>query len=63
MSITTANKTKGPNAVLQPMDNNIPGNISKGIPIKTSMMVFLVSMEVFLDSMRIFRVLFWVLML
>lgn len=63
MSIISANKTQGPNAALEPMNNNIPGNISRGIAIKTSMMVFLVNMEVFLDSMCIFTVLVWILML
>lgn len=63
LNIITANKTQGPNAVLQPMDNNIPGNISRGIPTKTLMMVFLVNMEVFVDRMCILRVLFWILML
>lgn len=63
VSIITADKTQDPNAALQLMDNNIPGNIIRRIPIKTSLMVFLVGMEVFLDSMCIFRVLFWVLML
>lgn len=63
MSIITANKTQGPNAVLQLMGNNITGNISRGIRIKTAMMVLLPGMEVLLDSMSIFRVLFRVLML
>jgi len=45
------------------MDNNIPGNISRGIPIKTAMMVLLLIMELFSDSTCIFRVLFRVLML
>lgn len=34
ISIIMANKTRGPNAVLQLMDNNIPGNISRAIPIQ-----------------------------
>lgn len=29
--IISANKTQGPNAILEPMNNNIPGNISRGI--------------------------------
>lgn len=34
MSTIIANKTQGPNVVLQLMDNNIPGNISRAIPMK-----------------------------
>lgn len=63
VSIISANKTQGPNAVLKLTDNNIPGNTRTGIPMKTATAVLLPSIEVFLNSMSIFRVLFQGLML
>lgn len=63
MSIISANKTQGPNAVLKLIDNNISGNTRTGIPMRTAMVVLLPSTEVFLNSTSISRVQFQGLML
>lgn len=56
MSIIITNKTRGLCSVL--IDNNIPENIHRGLPLQNVRLVSVLGLEAFLDSTGIFRIRF-----